>query len=174
MRQFAGGQATVTEIPYEPAEALNPSQTATLSFWFVDAPGVHPLWPQYTLCMVHLRDIEGQDRPPHRRTPAASHELMVVALNPELKPWTAENLKAKMLATPKGVSNFLEPLNVCEQLENLTDDQAKELTQLVARSLSDGHLPIECDDMHGGRAWWRQVLDTTCEHLRTGTHPSRN
>src|SRR5205085_2875503 len=89
-REFHGLMAVVTELPTDlpPTEGM-PEQVATLAHWFVSAPAAHPVWPHYLLFCVHLRDVPGQSRPPFRRFPDASHELMLIALNPEVGPWSA-------------------------------------------------------------------------------------
>lgn len=172
LRTFRGPWGSIHELPkMEPREGM-PEQEATLSHWFLSAPPAHPLWPHYLFFCVHLRDVEGQSRPPLLRYPDASHDLMLVALNPELGPWTAENVVEKMLA-PRQRSAFLSPLNVSEQLRNVTDDQAVELTRLLARGLVDGQVPIEPNDWGGG-VRWQTVITATLEHIRMGGHPSHN
>jgi hypothetical protein len=174
LRVFQGPWGSVHELPTDlpPREGM-PEQSATIAIWFLHAPAAHPLWPHYLLSCVHLRDVEGQSQPPHRSFPDASHELMLLALNPELAPWNAETVVETMLA-PREVSAFLTPPNMVQQLRAATDAQAAELTRLVARALVDGILAIEPDDRVGSRAVWRAVIEQTLEHLRLGTHPSHN
>jgi hypothetical protein len=163
------GEATELTVPHDG----NPDHLATLANWFVWAPPAHPLWPHYILSCVHLRDIEGQSKPPHRRFSDASHEVLLIALNPQLGPWTAENVVEKLLARPER-SPYLRPLNACEQFSHATDDQAIELTRSLAWGLVTGHLPIEPDDVRGGRDRWPAVINATLEHIRLGTHPAFN
>lgn len=173
LREFRGAWASAHELPSMPPREGMPEQVATLSHWFVHAPAAHPLWPQYLFFCVHLRDVEGQSRPPFRRWPDASHELLLLALNPELGPWAPETFAEKMLA-PRAVSAWLSPPNVVEQLRAATDPQAVELTVLLAHALVDGHVPIEPDDVRNGRARWREVIDSTMQHIRLGGHPCDN
>jgi hypothetical protein len=173
-RAFRGRMATVTELP--PATNLplrSPEQAATLSNWFVHAPAAHPFWPRYLFFCVHLRDIEGQSQPPKLRFPEASHEINLIALNPEIGPWTAENVVEKLLS-PRTASAILTPFNLSEQIAGATDEQACELTELLARGIADGHVPIEPDDVRNGRDLQRAIIAKTLEHIKLGSHPEDN
>lgn len=168
IRSFRGVWGEVHELaPLPPREGM-PEQEATLQHWFLLAPPAHPLWPHYLFFVVHLRDVEGQSKPPFRRYGDSSHELMLIALNPKLGPWTAENVTAKMLAA-REESAFLSPPNYAQQLRGITDAQACQLTALLARGLITGVVPIERDDW-GGRARWEEVIASTLEHITTGGH----
>jgi hypothetical protein len=174
LRVYRGQWGKITELPRDlpPREGM-PEQAATLSHWFLHAPRAHPVWPNYLLFCCHLRDVEGQSRPANRRTPDASHEIDLIALNPEVCAWTAENVVQKMYAQ-RDRSAYLSPLNVSEQLRSATDAHATELTALLARAVVNGVVPIEPSDVRGGRERWASVIASTLEHIRTGGHPSQN
>lgn len=173
LQSFTGPWGTITELPKVAARPDMPEQDATLSHWFLHAPPAHPLWPNYLFFCVHLRDVEGQTRPPTRPHPDDSHNIMLIALNPELGPWTAENVMEKMLA-PRTESVWLSPLNISEFVRRATDAEAIKLTGLLARALVHGIVPIEPDDFRGGRDRWRGTISQTMEHIRHGGHPSRD
>jgi hypothetical protein len=173
LRAFHGIGGSAHELMIPPPREGFPEQVATLAHWFVRSPMSHPLWPHYLFCCVHLRDVDGQTKPPHRRCPDASHELMLMALNPELGPWSAGTVVEKML-TPRTSSAFLTPLNVSQQIRGAADAQAVELTALLARGMVDGIVPIEPQDYPNGRERWAAVIANTLEHIRTGGHPSDN
>jgi hypothetical protein len=167
LRVYRGRWGSVHELPKVPPREGMPEQVATLSHWFVSSPAAHPVWPHYLFLTVRLRDVEGQSRPPTKPFPDATHNIMLVALNPEIGPWTAENVTEKMLA-PRDQSAFLTPLNASEFVGNATDAQAIELTHLLARAMVDGIVPIEPGDW--GRARWTQCIASTMEHIQTGGH----
>lgn len=169
LRTFRGLWGSAHELPKVPPREGRPEQVATLSNWFVRSPPAHPIWPHYLFFCVHLRDVEGQSRPPTVPTPEATHNIMLIALNPALAPWTAENVVEKLLA-PRKESVWLTPLNVSEFITKASDAQAVELTWMLARAMVDGIVAIEPGDVPGGRARWRQVIAATMEHLQTGGH----
>lgn len=173
-RAFRGPLGTITELPLDPATVREPQQAATLQHWFLDAPPAHPLWPHYILFTCHLRDVPGQTQPPVKPRPSCSHNLMLVALDPQFGPWSAENVVTKMLAeVDRGRSAHLMPLNWSEFIDDATDGQAKELTALVARGLVDGYVPIEPQDFYGGHAAVKRAIALTIEHIVHLGHPFR-
>lgn len=171
LRTYRGAWGSAHELPMVPPRDGMREQEATLAHWFIASPPAHPIWPHYTFCCVHLRDVEGQTRAPTLQFPDASHEILLIALNPKLGPWSAENVIEKMLA-PRTEAAWLTPLNLAEQLHNATDAQAVALTLMLARAMVDGMVPIEPADVPGGRDRWRRVIAATMEHLQTGGHAS--
>jgi hypothetical protein len=78
-------------------------QTATLSFWLIDAPHSHPFWPWHVLALVHLRDIEGQSKPAHKRYPEAEYELLILAIDPEVCPPDPDDYDGGFTLSPPDV-----------------------------------------------------------------------
>lgn len=167
IRTFSGTWGDIHELPPLPAPKGAPEKDATLQYWFLHAPRAHPIWPQYLFFVVHLRDVDGQTKVPFRRYHDSTHEVMLLALNPERGPWTLETVIEKMQAGRGGIphSGELRPAAA----PRVTDAQACQLTALLARGPVDGHVPIEKDDW-GGRARWEEVIEATLEHIVTGTH----
>lgn len=165
---FEGALGRAWALPIDYSRIDVPQQLATLASYLVHAPSAHPHWPQYVLYCVHLRDVDGQTDPPRRKYPDASHEIALWALNvPERGPFTFENVWPKL----REGGCILSPVNAVEHLRGATDEEAVELTRLVARALVDGHLPAEPDDYRGARERWARTIANTLEHIRYGGHP---
>lgn len=124
--------------------------------WVVHAPGSHPLWPWHAISAVHLRPVEGMP-PPNLRFPGASHEVLVLALNPDHYP-----------PDPDGYLRWLMPPDVAAQVMGLTDDQARQLVELCAKAVCQGLLVPDSDH----RAAWDQTIALTAEHMRLEGHPT--
>jgi hypothetical protein len=139
-----------------PRDTYTDSHPAGLDAWIITAPIWHPLWSQYNLGVVSLADIPGLP-PANLQRPGVTHELSVVALNPEHGPYDAHNLPTTGL-------RFLTPVNIAEQFTT-TDDQARHLARLCARAVVDGVLCPETGDAPDHiRALWHSVIHQTLEH----------
>ena len=129
----------------------------------------HPVWPQFILSAVTLTDVEGAP-PAVLHFPGATHELMVVALNPGpvgSPPHTAEQFAAGGF---RGVGGYLEPIDVVHQLE-ATDAVVVELLELAARACVDGVLNPSTDDARPQlREAWLSALVRTLAHMRGEAH----
>jgi hypothetical protein len=167
---YNGPCGSIYEQPPMPAREGMPQQDACLTSWLLLAPPAHPLWPHYVLFCAHLRDIEGQITPPQLRFPNASHEIDLLALNPDMGPWTQETFLQKMTDPTRTKGVFLTPLNASVQIADATDSQAIELTRAFARALVDGFVPIEPDDWRNGRQRWEDAAVQTLEHIKFGGH----
>jgi hypothetical protein len=156
---YAGpyGTATRTTLTDEPRH----SQTA--DHWLITAPAYHPLWSQYVLVVIRLDDAPGFP-PPHRHFPDATHELLIVALDPVHGPYTNTTV------TAPGGFHHLEPVNVCEQY-NTTDQLMRQLCEAAARAIVTGTITPETADAPDRiRATWHHRLAATLQHLREGRH----
>lgn len=154
------GRAWKVECP----DALAHQREAACGQWLVHAPHGHPWWPWYAVQAVHLRPLEGQP-PAALQFPGASHELLVVALDPdkplpEVKRWGSPD-------TPPMC--HLEPVDQCVQFIVADDDQARQVCELVVRHIVlDGQSPDQ-----DFRAYWASGIANTAEHVRLGGHPDR-
>ena len=124
------------EGPYGTAELVPipdiPSAAETVCTWLLTAPRAHPLWSQYAIVAVRLRDLPGFP-PPTRQFDGATHELLVIALNPEhgtMTPKRAVRFWRKGRSLP-----YLTPVNIAHQIEG-TDEEAAELAKDGARAAS--------------------------------------
>ncbi|MFF5842154.1 hypothetical protein ACFY74_11875 [Streptomyces massasporeus] len=151
--ELTGPYGTARRIP---RDTYRDSHPAGLEGWIITAPCWHPLWSQYNLGVVSLADIP--DLPPaNLQRPGVTHELSVVALNPDFGPYDALHLPAHGL-------RFLTPVNVAEQFTT-TDDRARELAALCARAVVHGVLcPETADAPERVRAAWHSSITQTLAH----------
>lgn len=73
---------------------LTPSDSAAIALWLLDCPFAHPVWHQWLLSLVHLREVEGLPPPVGR-----GHELVIFAVDPQigLEPDVQLNTRALMM-----------------------------------------------------------------------------
>ncbi|MGW1039347.1 hypothetical protein [Streptomyces sp. NPDC002547] len=153
--------------PYGTAHRIPPANytanLAALDGWIITAPSWHPVWSQYLLDVISLDDTPGL--PPARKYfPGATHELMVVVLNPDHGPYDARTFGA-----PDGLS-FLAPVNIGEQFTG-TDEQARRLSFLSAQAVVAGLLCPETGDAPDRvRASWRASIHQTLTHNHDPHH----
>lgn len=147
-----------------PASTPEHQKQAGCGQWLVHAPHGHPFWPWYTVQAVHLRPLDGQ--PPAKvQFPGATHEWLVVALNPEEPLPDVTNWGAP--GTPP--MRHMEPIDQCVQFIVADDDQARELVELTVKHiLLDGVSPDQ-----DFRSYWERAIANTAEHIRLGGHPDR-
>ncbi|MFF8034895.1 hypothetical protein [Streptomyces sp. NPDC016626] len=137
-----------------PSTNYHDSKPAGVDAWIITAPHAHPLWSQYMLAVVSLAGIPGLPDPV-RHYPDATHELHVVALNPDHGPYDAARIG------PPGTIHFLTPVNVAEQVTT-TDDQARALAARCAQAVVDGLLnPETADAPDRIRAAWHTYIHHT-------------
>lgn len=151
------GQWRVFRLQLPPDDLVD--YPATLGAWLLDCPGAHPFWRFHTLNLVHLRELEGQ--PPVRLAfPGASHELLVLALDPhhdaELTPldW-------------KTCAHFMMPPDASVQFVAQDDEAALHVAELAARAVAEGVLIPDSDYA----SHWEGTIQLTAEHVRIGEHP---
>lgn len=157
--EIVGEYGTATQIPQENW----PEKVAQLSAWIVTAPCWHIFWSQYLIAVVSLATFPGLD-PPVLHFPGATHELMVISLNPDSGPYDAKTV------TPESPVKFLLPYNVCEQFVT-TDERAIELCALLTSAVVDGLLcPETIEDPDYVRAVWEQSISFTLDHFRDPSH----
>lgn len=143
-----------------PHRPQTPDQEATLAAWFLHMPGVVPAWHDYLMCVIHLRPLPGVP-PAHIAEPEASHELMVLALDPDVRPRPDD----------PATWHHLVPGNVTVQFGPNSDEQARQVARLAAQAALDSVLFIEPSGIRGAREAWRQSIRLTAEHSRYGSHP---
>lgn len=141
----------------------HPRHHMTVDHWLITAPAYHLFWSQYDLYVISLADHPDYP-PPHRQFPSATHELVVVALNPKEGPYTPEKLD-DFAREGRGLP-YLEPVNIVEQFE-ATDEEMRSLASLSAWGVVNGHLnPETADAPDAIRAQWGFSLRKTLAHIR--------
>jgi hypothetical protein len=157
-RTFTGPAGVAVEVLHEWEPDDPPDVQGTVATWFLRVPEQSPGWDRYLLSVVHLRPIDGV-RPAVVRVPHATHEVLLLALDPAVDP------------QPTDVESwrFLRPVNVCEQIELPHDDAARVLLGLAARAVVAGVLWAE-PPLSGQLEPWRTVLIRTSAHLRGEEH----
>ncbi|MFD9107161.1 hypothetical protein [Streptomyces bottropensis] len=150
---LTGSYGTAHRIP---ADHYREENAAALDAWIITADHWHPAWSQYLLCLITLADLD--EMPPAKKyAPGVTHELLVVALNPDHGPYDATTVR------PDGL-HHLTPVNIADQF-TATDDQALRITQLCARAVVDGRLTPETGDAPELiRSWWHARIRDTLEH----------
>lgn len=162
--EFKGhyGRARLIPLPDVPESA------ETVCSWLLTAPHAHPLWAQYLLGMVRLRDGIPGFKPPARQFIGATHELFVFALNPEHGPYTVEKMQA--YGSGGGSIPCLTPVNVVHQVEG-TDEEARLLASFAAVGVVHGMLwPETGDAPRRIREDWLVSMVKSLAHIRGEEH----
>jgi hypothetical protein len=158
-RYLIGPAGGATEVLVTSDE---PDHQAHIGTWLLKCPGQSPAWDHYALMCVHLRPLPGESKPAHRRFPSATHEYLLLAINPETNPQPSAD-------DEPGAWDFLRPVNVCEQVELPNDTAAAEVLHLCAQAVVNGILPAE-PPLAGAVEPWRTVLLKTAAHDRGEVH----
>lgn len=159
--EMAGQHGSARRVP---VEGGLPAQLAT---WIVTAPIWHPLWSQYMIAVVSLADLPDH-APAYLQFPEATHELLVIALNPDKGPYDAASISA---SNPVSI---LEPLNIIEQFI-ATDEQAILICHGLAHGVCDGMLNPETSDAPARiRSYWAQAVSQSLDHFRDPAHGRMN
>lgn len=164
---FKGGYGHAELVPLPDI----PEAAETVCSWLLTAPMAHPAWSQYNLAVVRLREMPGWP-PPKRQFPGATHEFLVVALDPEQGPYTAENMKRFIDGEQAGRLPYLTPVNIAHQIEG-TDEEARRLAVYAAWGVTVGALwPETADAPSRIRGEWKSSLVKTLAHIRGEAHAS--
>lgn len=155
--RISGRVATAERMPLVDIRA--PAEEACLAAWLIDAPGQAIAWRHYLLSVCHLRPVPGAG-PAVIRIPGATHELLLIALDPAGNPNVGDRESLR----------FLTPLNAEAQFTVDTDAQAVALAEEATRAICDGYMPAEPPFPWQGRTAWQQAVTETAEHVRTGGH----
>lgn len=121
---------------------------ATVAGWIVHAPHSHPIWPYVAVVCVHLRDMPHQTKPPTVHLEGASHEIIVLALNPATYPPLIDGDKL----------DFLRPSNFVGQFAVASDDEASAIVDVVIARICSGTLNPDTD----GNSNWVALFGDHC------------
>lgn len=108
---------------------------AGLGAWIVECPSAHPVWANYFVSIVHLRTNPGGQPPRIGEDKAVTHEINVLALNPDFAP------------DPTGSSplQYLHPINFAGQWRAGSDIAAEVETERVVEDIINGRLNPDTD-----------------------------
>lgn len=113
-----------------------PEADATVAGWIVEAPWAHPAWHSYLIVLLHLRPL-ADARPTIFHLEGATHELLVMALNPESP--------REPMITGKARTNWLEPANFAAQIIEPSDGAARDRIINAVQLIVDGKLSPDTD-----------------------------
>jgi hypothetical protein len=162
------GTADPLDIPDTPDGA------ETVAHWLVTSVkgAYHPLFDQWILAGVRLRDNIPGFPPPHRQFEGATHEILCVTLNPEAGRYDPERIK-QHYSKGKGGLPFLEPPNVVVQVE-AQDQEVRQVISLLAQSVIHGAMNPESLWTAGLdkqlNLQWTSAIVKTLAHGRGETH----
>lgn len=149
---------TAHRVARELEEGDPPDWSASLACWFLNVPQQSPVWDCYLFDVIHLRDIEGVS-PATIRVPGVTHQVLLIALNPEREPKPDDPHSWQMLT----------PINVSEQIELPGDEAAAEVGEQCVKAVLAGTLPAE-PPLGGAVEPWRTALLKTAAHARGEEH----
>jgi hypothetical protein len=157
---FEGTGGRAWRIAIRPEDRDHVDQEASLAAWHLNCPHAHPFWSWYMVTLIHLRDVPGMSKPATKQYPGASHEVIVMSLNPD-----------HALTEPGQIQHplyYLEPFDHVIQFDGTTDEQAIRVIELYVRACVDGHISPDQDY----REAWKSMMRKTVEHVVTGGHSS--
>lgn len=118
------------------------SAPAALRAVLLHRPDAHPVWHTYQVSLVHLRPLPGA--PAAALTSSdASHEILILALDPQSQPDPA---------VPSTIRPLMPP-NLAHQLRGRTDDHALTMFAAFVQALSVGELNPDTDHRQCQIAW---------------------
>ncbi len=126
----------------------------SLARWIIWAPWVHSMWPYHFCSVVHLRDVEGST-PAKMQFPEATHEFMVLSLNPEHEP-DPNHMEALY---------FLTPPSIAQQFTATDDAEALEIIELNLQLVLQQRLSLDSDYR---RSWEHILREHTIDEMRQG------
>ncbi len=157
---FSGQHGRAWRLTLAPmGERSTPEQDATVGAFLVQEHGAHAFWDHWMLSIVHLRPIAGTP-PPNKQFMEATHEFMILALNPE------QPLPQSLHIDRDWKMSWLTPIDVVEQFAVGDDVLADRILELSAEAIVHGWMSPDQD----WRAAWKQSVAKTSAHYRDGTH----
>ena len=108
--------------------------------WIIKAPWMHMCWEYHYVGLIHLRDVEGHE-PANIQFQGATHELIVLAMNPDAEPSFSE-------------PQFLTPISIAQQFVAENDAEALEKIEFLLNPIAEGRLSVDSDF----RSTWQHML----------------
>lgn len=166
------GRAWKLAIP----DGTAPKFGATVCHYLITAPSYHPMWFQYNLVVLRLKEIPGLPKA-KLQFPGATHELMVAALNPETGHGIAGHYPEHH--TPECMSgshiegqdlSYLFPINIAWQVI-ASDEEMEVLADMAVTAVVSGKWnPETADSPDMIRQAWNAGLTRTLAHHRGEPH----
>lgn len=161
---YTGPRGTAVRLSIDPAVR---GSVTTVTWWLLTGPW-HPIWTQFVISVVRLAPFEGWP-PAKLHFAGATHELVVVALNPGDPPkvHAVEDLESGGFAA---VGGYLTPVDVVHQF-TATDEEMTQLAELCAMGCVNGFLTPSTDDSRSMlREHWLASCVRTLAHIRGEEH----
>jgi hypothetical protein len=156
-------ESTGFRVNLPPMDQRPVDERASLALWNLYLPGLSPAWSWYSISLVHLRDIEGQTRPPTKAFDGATHELIVWANDPQ---------KSEEVRDGKVFPLF--PMNLVEQAKFPGDLPAVACADACFHSCLAVQLLPEVQGINGALEAWRQVIASYGGHQPNATAGNEN
>lgn len=154
--QFKGNGAWSEIVPIPP-EARYADENVCM--WLLYAPAAHPMWAYHVMYVI---DLSYPDL--NKQFPSATHEIGILALNPERQPYTVADLQ-QIMRNPEDSIPYMTPPDFAIQL-SASEEQVKLLAIYGARASAEGKLIPDSDYALS----WERSLRDTLQHLQTGGH----
>lgn len=160
------GPGGISEHVPVPATMRNADTSTCL--YLLTAPRYHPVWSQYVISVVDLTVDRPDLGPPNLHFVDATHELLVMAVNPELGLLSPTRMVRRSEAGEAGF--YLSPPNVGHQF-TATAEEMTQLAWLLGRAVAHGQLNPETGDAPSLiREQWLGLCVRTLAHMRGEEH----
>jgi hypothetical protein len=159
---IVGPCATATLLPILDA----PEWSATTCHWLIASAQFHVWWRQWLVACVDLAP-NNVHHPAALHFPGATHEVIIVAVNPDHPVTPADTTAAGFQL------QFLTPINLAAQFE-ASDEEMRRVVAYMCWSISEGHHTPEPPLSHGidsewGQGWLASITKTLA-HVRGEVH----
>lgn len=121
---------------------------AAVGVWLLHRPDAHPFWHNYLIGVAHLREEEGI-APPVKARPEATHEIIILALDPKTAP------------DPDRYDSIcpLHPPNLAWQIDRHSDASARLLCEKLVKAMVTGALSPDTDHTSCQERWLRDQAE---------------
>jgi hypothetical protein len=124
----------------DPKEIVPPFDQCSVARWLIEARWAHPVWSQYYLGMISLGPVPELGDDPVKYDPAATHEVQLFALTPDLTLSPGDSSETAQL---------LQPQNFVGQGTFGSDEEAREFLKLAISKVLRGELSPDTDFRRG-------------------------
>lgn len=136
----------------------NYRQETRLDGWLLHIPEATPFWYLYICAVVHLRPHEGSPAP-KLQFPEATHEILVLALDPHTSIINREDMRNVVVLTPE---------NYALQFTARDDEHAMQVCQAFAQALVEGQVWVEPTGVIGARTQAKAFLQALVKGASNG------